>query len=278
MLVKISNLPINVIYDPEDLITKTPILFLHGFTGSASDWNFVHDKIPAEFTPIFIDLIGHGSSAAPDSIDKYSEEFQIDLLYELTNILSIKDIILVGYSMGGRLALAFSIIYPEKMKGLILESSSCGIEDNNERNERIISDELLAASIAANGISKFIDYWMSIPIFNSLSKIEHVRFKNMKEKKIRTNNIDGLKNSLLGFSTGRMKYYGDSLSKLKGKLLFICGELDEKYCNIGRSITQKLPNSELQIVNDCGHNVHFEKPEEFLKLLNTFLLNIRDEI
>ncbi len=278
MLVKINNLPINVIYNPEVLFNKTPVLFLHGFTGSAGDWNFVSKNIPHGFTPIFIDLIGHGSSAAPESIDKYSEKFQLEILDKLIDLLAIQKIILVGYSMGGRLALAFSINYPGKIKGLVLESSSFGIEDSNERNERIKSDELLASAIATIGISKFIDYWMSIPLFNSLAKIDLTKVQDMKEKKIKTNSINGLKNSLVGFSQGKMNYYGNSLSTLNVKLLFICGELDKKYCNIGKSITQNSPNYKLQIVNDCGHNVHFEKPEEFLKLLNTFLLNIRDEI
>lgn len=278
MLVKINNLPINVIYNPEDLINKTPVLFLHGFTGSAGDWDFVTKNISSLFTPIFVDLVGHGSSAAPDNMEKYFEKNQLEILDKLTDFLSIKNIILVGYSMGGRLALAFSIIYPEKIKGLVLESSSCGIKDNNERNERIKSDELLASSIAANGVSKFIDYWMSIPLFKSLAKIDSAKVQNMKEKKIKTNSINGLKNSLVGFSQGKMNYYGNSLSKLKVKLLFICGDLDKKYCNIGKNITQNSSKFELQIVNDCGHNVHFEKPEEFLKLLNTFLINIRDEI
>ena len=278
MIVKINNLPINVIYNAKDIITKTPILFLHGFTGSANDWDFVNGNIHEEFTPIFIDLIGHGNSDSPNEVEQYSEKCQVEIINELLKLLSISKLILVGYSMGGRIALSYNISYPDKVKGLVLESTSYGIEDENERNERIKNDYTLAKFIESDGIVNFINHWMSIPLFQSLAKIEPSKVQNMKEIKIASNNPIGLKNSLLGFSAGGMNFHGNSLSELKQKVLLIAGEFDTKFCNIAKNFHKLLPNSEIKIVNDCGHNVHFEKPEEFLNFLNTFLLNIKNEI
>jgi 2-succinyl-6-hydroxy-2,4-cyclohexadiene-1-carboxylate synthase len=71
-----------------------------------------------------------------------------------------------------------------------------------------------------------------------------------------------------------MNYLGNSLKTVEVDVFILAGELDEKYCRIAEDLHRKIQNSKVKIVSDCGHNVHFEKPEEFLKFLNGFLQNI----
>lgn len=276
MIQNLNNLPINIVFNPEEIITKQPILFLHGFTGSSNDWKFIVGNLPSEFTPIFIDLVGHGNSTSSYEIEKYSEGSHIEIINQVIEFLSIQEIILVGYSMGGRLALSFTINFPNKVKALVLESSSFGIENLVERKERVLSDIELAAKIKNIGISNFIDYWMNIPLFESMGNIDPLKVEKLKKRKIAENSVVGLKNSLVGFSQGKMKFLGESLKTIKIKVLILAGELDEKYCGIGAEMHREIQNSEFKIVSDCGHNVHFEKPEDFLKFLNGFLSNIRN--
>ena len=87
----------------------------------------------------------------------------------------------------------------------------------------------------------------------------------------------GLQNSLLGFGTGKMGNYYPKLTDLNLQTKLIVGELDTKYCETSKKVNNELSHSQLEIIKDCGHNVHLEKPEEFLKFLNQFLLNIRDD-
>jgi 2-succinyl-6-hydroxy-2,4-cyclohexadiene-1-carboxylate synthase len=276
MTQNLNNLPINIVFDAEGIKTKLPILFLHGFTGSSNDWEFIVGNLSSGYTPIFIDLIGHGSSSSPPDILNYSEENQIKIINDLLEFLSIKEIILVGYSMGGRLALSFTINYPRKVKALVLESSSFGIEDQAVRKERILSDNELAKIIENKGIINFINFWMNIPLFESMQNMSSTEIEKLKKRKISENNIVGLKNSLIGFSQGNMNYLGNSLKTVEVDVFILAGELDEKYCRIAEDLHRKIQNSKVKIVSDCGHNVHFEKPEEFLKFLNGFLQNIRD--
>ena len=276
MIQSLNDLLINLVFDSAEIKVKTPILFLHGFTGSSNDWKFILGKIPTNFTPIFIDLIGHGKSSSPDEISKYSEEFQIDIINQLLDFLAIKKIILVGYSMGGRLALSFTVNHPQKVKALILESTSFGIENHAERKERIFADAELSKQIVNKGKTDFIEYWMNIPLFESFRKVDDSKIEKLRQNKISDNNVIGLQNSLVGFSQGKTNYLGDSLQLIKVKVLLIAGELDKKYCMIAKEMRRKIENSEIKTVNNCGHNVHFEKPEEFLKFLNSFLINIRD--
>jgi len=248
MNLTISNYSINVHFDEAEINEKIPILFLHGFTGCLEDWEFLKDQLPTKYSPVFIDLLGHGKTSSPKVIEEYSEESQVELLNLLLKKLSISKVVILGYSMGGRLALAFAIKYPQKIAALILESTSFGLETKIERNERIESDKNLSKQIEKSTINSFINYWMEIPLFLSQKKSEPKKINELKQRKIFSNNLIGLKNSLLGFSTGKkINIKADSL----------------------------LPNSKLIIVKNCGHNVHFEKPKEFIKFLNKFLLNIR---
>lgn len=276
MIQKLNDLSINISYTPQAIKNKIPILFLHGFTGSSNDWEFIDGNLPDEYTPIFIDLIGHGKSSSPSDKEKYSEESQLKIINDLLTFLSIKEIILVGYSMGGRLALLFTINFPNRVKALVLESSSFGLENKIERKDRILSDVELAKKIENIGILNFIDYWMNIPLFDSMKSIDPTQLDELKKRKISENNIIGLKNSLLGFSQGSMSYLGNSLKDIKIDVLIISGKLDKKYCRIAEELNSLIHASDIKIISDCGHNVHFEKPEDFLKFLNVFLINIRD--
>ena len=73
MKLKVDDIQFNLlIYESDFSNEKTPIVFLHGFTGRATDWQFIFDKIPEKFSPIAIDLIGHGETDSPENQDYYS--------------------------------------------------------------------------------------------------------------------------------------------------------------------------------------------------------------
>ena len=275
MLINIQNLYFNVLYKNDDIDNKIPLIFLHGFTGSVNDWEFIAGRIHENFTPIFIDLIGHGDSSSPIEKEHYTFASQVQQISDIAKILSIKKFVLAGYSMGGRLALLYSIKFPSKIIGLILESTSFGIEDSEERELRLRSDRELSKKIESDGVENFIDFWLSLPLFDSLGNLPLERYNLIRDKKIRNNSI-GLKNTLLEFSTGKMNYLIPEILKTKFKILLIAGDLDTKFKVLSKEALEQIPNSNLKIVQNSGHNVHFEKPEVFLKLINEFLSNIEE--
>ena len=63
MKIKLDNLTINYIPDDFTSSSKTTVLFIHGFTGSSEDWRFLFDKLDDYFSPVAIDLPGHGRSS-----------------------------------------------------------------------------------------------------------------------------------------------------------------------------------------------------------------------
>ncbi|MBK8945099.1 MAG: 2-succinyl-6-hydroxy-2,4-cyclohexadiene-1-carboxylate synthase [Ignavibacteriae bacterium] len=276
MILKIDNLEFNLEYDEENLHSKIPILFLHGFTGNLNDWKFLEDKIPQYFTPIFIDLIGHGKTSSPNNAEFYSSKSQVAFLKKLIDELNLTRIIICGYSMGGRLALDFAYEFPQNIIALILESTSFGIQDEKDKLERIKNDFQISKKLDEITLEEFLDFWFELPLFNSLNKMPQEKLLQIKTERIISNNKIGLKNSLIGFSTGKMKDYYALANNLSMKIFLITGELDSKFTQIGKSILPKLANGKLEIIHDVGHNTHLEKPEEFLKLIIKFLLNILD--
>ena len=278
MIIEFEELVFNVLLpESENPHNKIPIVFLHGYTGNANDWQFVIKNLPERFFPIAIDLIGHGKSSSPDEVKKYTAGAQIIYLEKILNELEINSFILVGYSMGGRFALTYAMKHQAKIIALVLESTAFGYKTTKEKEERILSDKKLSEQIKGMPLKDFFEFWYDAGLFNSLRKSENIFLQNLKQEKSKSNNKTGLANSLIGFGTGTMKNYFPVIKNFSKNVLLITGELDTKFTKIATEAKNIFPNAEHKIISNCGHNVHLEKPEEFIKFLNRFLLNIKEE-
>jgi 2-succinyl-6-hydroxy-2,4-cyclohexadiene-1-carboxylate synthase len=270
MLINLTKVKLNVKFSPPILSDKTPIIFLHGFTGSSKDWEEITPDIDKDFYPIAIDLIGHGESESSKDIKDYSCASQIEQLLEVIKKITDDKIILAGYSMGGRLALSFAAKHQEMLKGLILESSSPGIKEDNLREERLKHDNKLAEFIENHSINEFVDYWMTLDLFKTQKRLSVEKLKSVREYKLKNDKI-GLANSLRGFGIGEMPPLFDDLKNIKINSLLITGELDEKFCKVNSSMSLAIPNVKHHIIKNAGHNVHLEYPGEFVNVINYFL-------
>ena len=274
MKIKADDLNFHLLLNEENLDgSKTPVIFLHGFTGSYIDWRFVYNKLPEGCFAIAVDLIGHGASDSPDNVEYYTPDSQIDQLYKIIKHFNINECVLAGYSMGGRLALSFAAKHNTLLRGLILESTTPGIKGRTERKERIKADEELALKIENEGVENFVDYWLNLPMFASLNQLPEEKYNLLRNFKI-NNNPQGLANSLRGFGTGRMPALWEKIKSLPDNLMLITGELDQKFSDINKELVSKTKTGEHYIVQNAGHNVHLEKPEEFINLVNYFLRKI----
>lgn len=249
-----------------------PVIFLHGFTGSSADWKLFMNQLPERFFPVAPDMPGHGKSLLPDKSSLYSAGGIAEAIFSITEYLQMNKPVLAGYSMGGRAALCFAAAYPALLKGLFLESSTPGIADQNERMQRIQSDEMLAIRIE-NGIEDFADYWMDLPLFQSQKSLHADKLKKIRERKIE-NNPQGLAASLRGFGTGKMPHLWDDLHRINCPVRLVTGSMDKKFTDINNRMVKLLPHARHLKVDNAGHNIHLERPEVFLHLLNDFLNTI----
>ncbi len=269
MLIHVNQVRYNVKVDGKD--EKPAVVLLHGFTGDHTTWKSLSNKLKDSFRVVSIDLLGHGGTDSPSNPE----------LYEMTN--AAKDIILImdhlgidsahflGYSMGGRLALGTAIMYPDRIKTLMLESASPGLRSKKERKTRVQNDEFLAANILEKGIEEFVNYWENIPLFQTQKGLpldiqEQVRAQRLQ------NDPYGLANSLIGFGTGRQPSWWDKLQEIDVPVLLMCGELDEKFCYIAAEMNRIILSSLLVKFKKAGHAIHVEEPDKFDTIVKEFLI------
>ncbi|MFJ6207964.1 2-succinyl-6-hydroxy-2,4-cyclohexadiene-1-carboxylate synthase [Lysinibacillus sp. NPDC092081] len=245
------------------------LVALHGFTGSTVTWINLIKSLPS-VRVIAIDLIGHGKTAIPEQSSRFSMQEQIQDLEEVFVQLQLKKFTLLGYSMGGRVALSYAISYPERIEKLILESASPGLRTSKERSERRVRDNVLAEKIISNGLLSFVNAWENIPLFESQKHLPHsvqeaIRLERLSQKE------EGLAGSLIGIGTGSQPSNWMSLDKLEIPALLITGSLDEKFCKIALEMKVLLKNAKHTIVNDAGHAIHVENPAEFATIVEEYL-------
>ena len=124
MKIPTENISLNVELFSEIDAAKETLIFLHGFTGSANDWKKTTELEDDRFNKIAVDLIGHGKSDTPTEVDKYSSSSINSQLLDIVNHFTKEKVILLGYSMGGRVALSFAINHPNKIWCYALFSNS----------------------------------------------------------------------------------------------------------------------------------------------------------
>jgi 2-succinyl-6-hydroxy-2,4-cyclohexadiene-1-carboxylate synthase len=251
--------------------TGPALLLLHGFTGSAATWSRFVPQLAARRRTIAVDLIGHGGSVSPPDPARYRMERCVADLTALLDALVVERADVLGYSMGGRVALHLAAAKPERIRSLILESSSPGIADAAERNTRAAADDALADSIERDGLAGFVDRWERLPLFATQAALPNATREQLRRQRLR-NNPRGLANSLRGMGAGRQESLWQRLPTLNTPTLLIAGELDAKYRAITGRMSEILPQAQVKIAPGAGHAVHLEQPEAFLDAVLQFLI------
>jgi 2-succinyl-6-hydroxy-2,4-cyclohexadiene-1-carboxylate synthase len=249
---------------------KEALMFLHGFTGSSTNWERHIQRFASNYRVIAVDLLGHGKTESPALIDRYQmENVAVDLIAILDK-LEISQVNLLGYSMGGRLALYTSVAFPERVQRLILESASPGLRTPEEQTARIQSDEALADSIERDGIAAFVESWENLPLFATQKGLPEAERRRLHDLRL-CNNPSGLANSLRGMGTGVQPALWDRLQDVTLPVLIMAGALDTKFVEIAGQMHNRMPNSRLEIIPDAGHTIHLEQPELFQQKVLAFL-------
>lgn len=250
------------------------VLLLHGFTGSIATWQpFAHAW--DSFTTVAVDLLGHGDSDCPTDPCRYEPPRAVEDLLRLLDELAVGPFAVVGYSMGGRLALHLALRLardaPGRLWSLVLESTSPGIHNTAERQARARSDIALAAEIETQGIAVFVERWEALPLFATQAQLPARVRRELRRQRL-SNNPTGLGRSLRGMSIGLQACLRSQLHTVEARTLLIAGMLDGKYCALGREMVAALPQAEMEIVPGAGHAVHLERPGQFERIVREFLV------
>lgn len=251
------------------------VVLLHGFTGSVSTWHETAALLQDRYSIIAVDLTGHGLTAAPAEVKRYTMEEQTADLHELLEKLAVDQPVMIGYSMGGRIALSYAVRYPHSLSALILESSSPGLRTLEERASRRQADNMLAERIEKEGMEWFIDYWQDIPLFHSQKKMPEERQAKVRGERLHQRK-EGLANSLRGIGTGSQPSNWERLQQLAMPVCLLTGSEDDKFIEIADEMEKLIPNACRAVIKDAGHAIHVEKPVQFATMVKNCLKTMID--
>lgn len=242
--------------------SKPLLVVFHGFMGSHIDFKFITDRFSKDFLIALIDLPGHG-----DSIDHSFKDWS-DFSRHLEEGLNSldQDINLLGYSMGGRVALelAFKI---NKLKTLTLESAGPGLILEKEKVKRLKQDKELFKLIKnQDDFNRFLDKWYAMNIFKGIKETSD--YKSIINKKYES--IKGYQESLVFFSVAKQKDYRGHISEIASKTHFIFGHMDKKYTAFALELNEK--GVTIHGTSEASHNVHAYCKNKYLETLQSTLL------
>lgn len=244
-----------------------PLVLLHGFTGTRQTWEPFISKWKEQHTVIRLDMPGHGQTICPEfpSMNEFCQD--LSLLIDDFNYTSVS---ILGYSLGGRTALQFANLHPDKVDAIILESASPGLTTEEERQQRIKNDHNLAERIETEGLETFVNRWENTPLFGSQKSLPLTVKRNIRNERL-SQTAKGLASSLRYMGTGVQDSVWEQLQTIEIPILLLAGSLDVKFVKTNELMNKLLPNSQFKIISDVGHAIHVENPQQFDTVVIDFL-------
>jgi 2-succinyl-6-hydroxy-2,4-cyclohexadiene-1-carboxylate synthase len=249
------------------------VLMLHGFLGDRSDWT---DFITAAGVALpdldcdAPDLPGHGHDPRP-SPDDFAG--WVDWVRERLDAAG-EPVHLVGYSMGGRLALAAAVAEADagsdRVASLAVLAASPGIVDATARAERRRVDAERADRLQRDGLTAFLEQWYGMPLFQPA--IELVGLELLVARRSR-GQAHALAAALITAGAGMMPDLRPRLERLAIPVLAIAGDRDSRYMNLEQDIAALAPAGQFAVVPGAGHALLVEAPERCAAFWRAFVLS-----
>lgn len=228
--------------------TQPWLVFLHGFSGDHREWRPVGERF-THANRLYIDLPGHGCSANVQ-VDGFAD---LDALLKATLLsYNILNYWLVGYSLGGRVAMHFACrSRADGLAGVIVEGAHPGLIDDAERAQRWRNDRQWAQRFAQQPLAEVFTDWYQQPVFASLSDEQRDALVALRQQ----NHGVGLAAMLLATSLAVQDDLRPALQARTFPFWYLCGEHDRKFQAIAETLA--LP---CHVIRDAGHNAHRENP------------------
>ena len=239
---------------------RHPVVTLHGFTGStATMWGLVRPLTETRQVAV-VDLPGHGLSTITNDAHAFGFEHTVDAVAAAIDRHHLGPAHVVGYSMGGRVALGLAVRHPGHVASLSLIGASPGLSDPVERAARRRSDNELADDLLEDGLTAFVDRWMASPLFASQVRLGADVLADARTQRL-ANDPDGLAGSLRGAGTGAQPSYWHDLVGITAPVLLVVGDEDPKFRAIAMRMAAGLVQSAIEVVPGAGHAAHLENPD-----------------
>lgn len=230
-------------------------LLLHGFTGTAADWSDWPYPEPA----LALDLPGHGDSADPTG--DFTDECR-----RLLAALPASIDGLIGYSLGGRLALGLLAAAPARFTRVTVLSAHPGLTTADGRAARRASDAGWIELLERRGIAAFVAAWEAQPLFATEAGAPPLARARRRATRLAARPA-GLAASLHAVGLAGMPDLRDALTRWPGRLGWITGGLDARFTALGDEVARRRPTTRRHTLAGVGHNLLLEAPARVWPLL-----------
>jgi 2-succinyl-6-hydroxy-2,4-cyclohexadiene-1-carboxylate synthase len=229
-----------------------PVLLIPGFMQPASAWDQVAERLEQPVT-----LLDH---------EQHDFEGRLAEIAAAGEETGSGGALLVGYSLGGRLALRAALRDPARYAGVVTVGATAGIEEAATRSARAEADDRLASWMEAAPIEDIVGVWERQPLFADQSEalIEAQRPGRLAQDPAQ------LARLLRTAGQGVLEPVWHELLTLQLPLLAIAGARDEGYTRAAGQIAATAPNARAAIVEEAGHAPQLQQPERVAELIAEF--------
>jgi len=242
---------------------KDTIILLHGLGNRSISWKKQLDLLGEDYHVIAWDAPGYGESDDPDPWLCHFSEFA-DILYEFVETLKLKNIFLLGHSMGAAIAIDFTYRYPEKVRKLIIAAPTRGGAFIDEATNKSKLENRLHAVNKEGSVKLARDRTENL--FSSHASKELIKKSEKIMQQVRPAGYSSVAYSL--YNLNQKEIY----SRIRTPTLVICGE-EDRVTPVPESeyIHQQIPQSELILLSKAGHVCFLEQAESFRNSIVCFL-------
>ncbi|URL06246.1 2-succinyl-6-hydroxy-2,4-cyclohexadiene-1-carboxylate synthase [Avibacterium sp. 21-595] len=246
-------------------MAKPHLVFLHGLLGTKADWQKIIEKLP-HFSCLALDLPLHGENKHINVTD-FDNAAEI-LTQQIQSAVQNQPYFLIGYSLGGRLALYYALqaeVEKGDLQGLILEGANLGLTSEQERQQRWQNDCDWAERFATQPAHQVLEDWYQQPVFSHLTAEQRQVLIKLRQANCGENIAQMLKATSLATQPDfRSQVRSNSLP-----IFYLCGEKDVKFRQM--AVENQL---NLHFIPNAGHNAHQENPQAFSQCLAHILAKI----
>ncbi|OOF21213.1 2-succinyl-6-hydroxy-2,4-cyclohexadiene-1-carboxylate synthase [Salinivibrio sp. IB574] len=238
------------------------VVFLHGLLGCGDDWQAVTAAL-SHCHWLCLDLPGHGESWTQQC--QHFDDACDAILTTCEQVWERQPALLVGYSLGARLAMHCATYAPTRWSGVLLEGGHPGLADNEARQQRLAHDKQWATRFRHQPLDAVLDDWYRQPVFQSLDESARCA---MVQRRL-SNHGSAVADTLLATSLG---HQADLRSALKhcfqhGLVIdYLCGEHDKKFHALAKHLHQTTGIG-VTVIPEAGHNCHQSNPQGFVHAL-----------
>ena len=271
--IQIAGYRASVAIDQADNPQAPTILALHGFTGCGQDFLPLRQSLGARAAHwICPDFMGHGESDSPSVLDPYLVPATVNLIEQARQMAPDPGrVILLAYSMGGRLAMHY-LLRAQPLPAVLIGTSP-GLATAGERTNRRRADRKWVRLLSGpNPQNAFSTAWERQSLIVPQTQLSEP-LRSMIAQRRRNNNPVGLIHSLMAAGTGALPSLWDKLDRLP-QLILGFGVADRKFGEVAAEMAGLNPHFRLAEIPGAGHAPHLERPSAVCRLLEEQLASI----